>query len=114
MSAQPDAGAELQEATAALRRQYPGMPPGLEERIAGHAFRARGRECAWFDLRLPRWARVDALVTAWVRHELTPYDELLPREGDAQPRRRRQLARDLVQARIRATLAAWRRPPDGR
>lgn len=89
---------------AALRKVFPGCPPGEVERITVWTCRKHsgrvGRSAAAKELD-PGAIRL-ALV-AHIRHEHTNYDELLMRTGD------RQAARHAVQAEISRVLADWER-----
>lgn len=88
--------------TAALRAQYPGCPDEEAQRIAAWA-------CEKHSGRVGRTAAAKALdpaplrlaVIAHIRHEHTPYDQLLMRHGD------RQLARQAVRLRIDEILRRW-------
>lgn len=89
--------------TARVAELYPGCPAAEQARIAGHA-------CAVGSGRIGRTGAakqleaeaVDLAVRAHVRHEHTPYDELLARGLDRADARAR--ARDGVEK----VLATWR------
>lgn len=86
----------------ALREQFPGCPPDEAARIAEwtcqkHSGRV-GRSSAAKELD-PRALRL--AVVAHIRHEHTPYDDILMRTGD------RSHARAGVAEKIDAVLARW-------
>lgn len=92
---------------ARITELYPGCSPGEAARIAGHA-------CAVGSGRIGRTGAareldadaVELAVRAHVRHEHTPYDELLARGLD------RADARGRVRDAVDGVLAKWR-APDG-
>ena len=108
-----DVVAEQRAAADALRREFPGMPPLVELDIADMIFRTRGASCVWLKRGLPEWVRAEAMATAWVRHQESPYDQLLPRRGDRGREWRVRLARDLVRPRVQSILLAWRQKAHG-
>jgi hypothetical protein len=87
-----------------IRKLYPGCPPDRPEQIAMHA-------CQKYSGRVGRSAAAKRLdedavhlaVAAHVRHEQTPYDELLARGVD------RRAARDRVREQVDRVLARWRK-----
>ena len=88
--------------TAALRAQFPGCPAAEAQRIADWTCEKRsgrvGRSAAARELD-PQALRL--AVIAHIRHEHTPYDELLMRDGD------RALAREQVSSGIDEVLRRW-------
>jgi hypothetical protein len=94
--------ARMAEAIASL---FPGCPPGRAESIAGHAgARGSGRVGRTAAGRALDERAVTRAVIASIRHEDTPYDELLmagvPRDD----------ARDRVRGWVDDILEAWRQP----
>ena len=104
-----DVTGEQQAAVRALCEAFPAMPRHEAFNIADMAFRVRGLHNVWMSADLPERDKAEALATAYVRHHMTPYDDLLPRYGDRDRQQRLRLARDLVRPRVQATLDAWRR-----
>jgi hypothetical protein len=97
----------LAAVTAAIRAEFPGCPAEEAAQIAvwtceKHSGRV-GRSAAakQFDPHAVRLA-----VVAHIRHEHTPYDELLMKHGD------RQLARQEVYADIGQVLRQWEAPAE--
>jgi hypothetical protein len=92
----------VKSAAEAIRRLFPGCPPDVPDRVAGHA-------CAKHSGRVGRSAAAKELadeplrlaVIAHIRHEHTKYDELLSQNV---PRRE---AREVVADRIKSVLRAW-------
>jgi hypothetical protein len=101
------ADAELAERmAAAIRRLFPGCPPGRAEAIAARtALRGSGRVGRTAAGRALDEGALVAAVVASVRHEDTPYDEL----------RMTGLSRDAARAAVRhavdAVLDRWRAHP---
>lgn len=91
----------------ALCAAFPGMPRATAFNVVDMGFRIRGLHNVWMS-KLPERDRVEALASAYVRHNLTPYDNLLPRFGDRDRLARVRLARSLVRPRVRAILDRWR------
>jgi hypothetical protein len=95
----------LASVTAAIRAEFPGCPADEAAQIAAwtcekHSGRV-GRSAAAKQLD-PHAVRL--AVVAHIRHEHTPYDELLMKHGD------RQLARAEVYADISRVLRQWEPP----
>lgn len=88
---------------ARIRQLYPGCPPARPEQIASHA-------CQKYSGRVGRSAAAKRLddeavqlaVVAHVRHDETPYDELLVRGVE------RRDARDRVREQVDHVLSRWR------
>ena len=99
--------AEQQAAVRALCAVFPGMPRATAFNVADMGFRIRGLHNVWMS-KLPERERAEALAAAYVRHNLTPYDDLLPRFGDRDRHARVRLARSLVRPRVQAILDGWR------
>lgn len=103
-SRQPQAIRQRREAiTAALRQLAPGLPAFEATVVADHALDSRGLATAY-----PAEAAWLALV-AYVRHEMTDYDDLLEEGYDVES------ARFFVRDGINATLETWgarRRVPE--
>jgi hypothetical protein len=98
--------AHVQFVASAIGLQFPGCPPDEARRVAEWTCRKNsgrvGRSAAAKEL------DPDALrlaVVAHIRHEHTPYDEILAATGD------RALARAKIADQIQAALARWRTPP---
>ncbi len=91
------------ELARAIRRLFPGCPPGRAQGIAAHTGQRGsgrvGRTAAGRALDEPA---IIAAVVASIRHEDTNYDQLLAAG------RARLDARDQVRARIDAVLTGWR------
>jgi hypothetical protein len=89
---------------ARILQLYPGCPPERPEQIASHA-------CEKYSGRVGRAAAakrfdeeaVQLAVVAHVRHDETPYDELLARGLE------RRHARDLVREGVDRVLSRWRK-----
>jgi len=89
---------------ARILQLYPGCPPERPEQIASHA-------CQKYSGRVGRSAAakrfdeeaVQLAVVAHVRHDETPYDELLARGLE------RRHARDLVREGVDRVLSRWRK-----
>jgi hypothetical protein len=85
-----------------IRRQYPGCPAEAAQAIAGHACLkysdrvGRSSAAKEFDPQAIRLA-----VGAWVRHNMTPYDELLGSGCE------RYEAREKVIGAVQEILAEW-------
>lgn len=96
---------ELQAKMAAeIIRLFPGCPRDRVQTIAAHAsLRGSGRVGRSAAGRALDAHAIELAVIAAVRHEDTPYDELLMAGFD------RQLARSRVQSEIEGVLSAWRR-----
>lgn len=88
---------------AAVRGQFPAMPPGRERQIAEHA-------CQKWSGRVGRTAAakefeqkaITLAVIAHIRHRETPYDRLLFQLGD------REEARRAVREKVEHVLDKWR------
>lgn len=95
---------ELQAALAQqIARLFPGCPPGRAEAIADHsASRSSGRVGRTAAGRALDPEAVTLAVVASVRHEDTPYDELLMSGGA------RSDARERVRPLVDAVLETWR------
>lgn len=95
---------ELQAALAReIRRLFPGCPPQRAEAIAGHSgSRSSGRIGRTATGRALDPDAVTLAVVASIRHEDTPYDELLM-SGAA-----RSAARERVRALVDVMLETWR------
>ena len=89
----------------ALRRLFPGCPPGVADDIANHA-------CEKYSGRVGRCAAAKELseqaitlaVVAHIRHLETGYDRLLARGVD------RDEARDRIRNHLQEVLESWRQP----
>ena len=92
--------------TAEIRRLFPGCPQARAEAIAAHtALRGSGRVGRSAAGRALDEGALVAAVVASVRHEDTPYDELLMAGVD------RREARDRVRHAVDSVLDRWRAQP---
>jgi len=100
------AGADLElqaRMAVEIRKLFPGCPPGRAEAIARHAaHRSSGRVGRSAAGRALRPEALELAVLASVRHQDTPYDELLMSGRD------RTLAREHVRDQVNAVLDQWR------
>lgn len=86
-----------------ITRRYPGCPPRRARAIADHAaLRGSGRVGRTAAAKALDPRAIDLAVAASVRHEDTPYDELLMAGLD------RVDAREQVRARVSEVLEEWR------
>ena len=90
-----------------IRRLFPGCPPERAEQIARHAAtRGSGRVGRTAAGRALNPQAIELAVAASVRHQETPYDELLMSGLD------RQAAREEVRDHVSRTLDAWGSPSE--
>lgn len=95
---------KLQTMAAAITDLYPGCPHERAQAIARHAAtRGSGRVGRSAAGRALNQQALELAVTASVRHQDTPYDNLLMRGVD------RSEARELVRDAVNSVLDAWRR-----
>jgi hypothetical protein len=93
-----------QEMAAAISSLYPGCPAERASQIARHAAtRGSGRVGRSADGRALKDHALDLAVTASIRHQDTPYDNLLMSGID------RHQARELVRDTVNSILDAWRK-----
>ena len=94
------------EMAAAIKRLYPGCPSERADVIARHAAtRGSGRVGRSASGRALEQRALELAVTASIRHQDTPYDELLMSGID------RNEARERVRATVNNILDAWRALP---
>jgi hypothetical protein len=92
-----------QEMAAAISKLYPGCPPERASEIAQHAAtRGSGRVGRSADGRALKHRALELAVIASIRHQDTPYDNLLMSGID------RSEARELVRDTVNGILGAWR------
>jgi hypothetical protein len=88
--------------TQAIQARYPRCPAEEAGRIARHtALRGSGRVGRSAAGRALEPTAIDLAVSAWIRHQHTPYDSLLMQGSD------RLEARALIRPEIQRVLAEW-------
>lgn len=94
----------------ALQRRFPSLPGWVAAEVARTALQP-GRVG-----RMPASELEDPLaaaVAAWVRHALTPYEELCERYRKEVPEYRERARRE-VAGEVRRIMREWERPPGDR